>query len=58
MNTLQYSIHLWVLDTGWLMLFSIPMALGTEVKFELASIVMYYVSITWTSTEPGLTLGY
>ena len=41
MNMLQYSIPLWVLDTGWLMLYAICIAWGIEVEFELTSIVVY-----------------
>ncbi len=52
MNTLQYSIPLWVLNTGWLTLYPVFIAQGLEVKFEFASIVVYYVSTTWISTKP------
>jgi hypothetical protein len=41
MNTLQYSICLWILETGWLTLYAICLALGTEVEFELISFVIY-----------------
>jgi hypothetical protein len=51
---LNYSICLWVLDTGRLMLYPICIAWGSEVKFKFASIVVYYMSTTWISAKPGL----
>jgi hypothetical protein len=59
MNMLQYSIRLWVLNTGWLTLYPICIAQGSEVKFEFTSVVLYYILTTWISTKPGFyTLGY
>ncbi len=36
------------------MLHAICIPWGTGVKFEFASIVIYQISTTWISTEPGL----
>jgi hypothetical protein len=35
------------------MLYPIFIALRSKVKFEFASVVVYYISITWISTKPG-----
>ncbi len=54
MHSLQYRICLWVLDTGWLMLDPIWFTKGFEVKFEFASVVIYYVLKTWIIAERWL----
>ncbi len=53
MNMLQYSIRLWVLNTGWLTLYPVRIALGSEVELKLASVVVNDVRTTWISTKPG-----
>jgi hypothetical protein len=53
MYPLEYCTHLWVFDTGWLMLETFWITEGLEVKFEFASIAVDDVLTTWVSTKPG-----
>jgi hypothetical protein len=46
----QYSICLWILNHGWLMLYTIWLA---QVFFKLTSIVVYQITMPWISTQPG-----
>ncbi len=53
MNTLQYSIRLWVLNTGRLTLYPVRITQGSEVELKLTSVVVNDVTTTWISAKPG-----
>ncbi len=54
MHPLEYSVCLWVSDTGWLMLQTILITEGLKSKFELTYIVVDNVLATWVMAKPGL----
>ena len=54
MNRIQYSIPLWVFDTGRLTLYAICTTYCTEVEFELASIVVYYILTMWGMVQANV----
>ncbi len=56
-HVFQYSICLWILNPGWLMLYTIWLAELFEVQFELTSIVLY-VTTPWISTQPDLFITF